>query len=87
MAIGELGRILVILKEKLCVPNDDDQQLGLSQEAWPQLQTAVQDSGDEELIRQLEVHTQWCEITSCNGCGLSPQNLKRDLITSRKLSE
>ena len=58
VAIGELGRILIILKDKLCVPNKDDQQLGLPQEAWPQLQTAVQDSGDEELIRQLEVHTQ-----------------------------
>jgi pentatricopeptide repeat protein len=54
MAVGELGRILVILREKLCVPIEEGRQLGLPQEAWPRLQTAVQDSGDEELITQLE---------------------------------
>ena len=66
VAVGELGRILAVLKEKLCIPNQEttvpvqqdsiqDQQLGLPQEAWPELCTAVQDSGDAELIRQLEV--------------------------------
>jgi hypothetical protein len=86
MAVGELGRILVILREKLCVPIEEDRQLGLPQEAWPRLQTAVQDSGDEELITQLEVHTLWCDETCRNGCGFSPQNLTRDLISNRKLA-
>lgn len=71
VAVDELGRILAVLKEKLCVPSEEVsapyQQLGLPQEAWPHLRTAVQDSRDGELIRQLE-------------------NLTNDLIANRRLS-
>ena len=51
--IGELGRVLDVLREKLCVPSDDG--LGLPLEAWPQLQAAVQSSSDMELRQKLEV--------------------------------
>ena len=47
---------MTILKERLCVPLEEEQQLGLPQEAWLQLTLAVQDSRDEELIRKLEVY-------------------------------
>jgi pentatricopeptide repeat protein len=51
--IGELGRVLDVLREKLCVPSDDGP--GLPLEAWPQLQAAVQSSSDMELRQKLEV--------------------------------
>ena len=53
--VGQLDRVLDVLREKLCVPSEDGSTLGLPREAWPQLLAAVQSSTDVELKQKLEV--------------------------------
>ena len=54
--IGQLDRAMDVLRNKLCVPSEDGTELGLPQEAWPQLQAAVHSTSDMELRQKLEVH-------------------------------
>ena len=55
VASGQLDTAMAALRERLSVPAEGGHQLGLPQESWPQLETAVHESGDQNLIQTLEV--------------------------------
>ena len=60
--IRQLDRAMDVLRNKLCVPFEDGTELGLPQEAWPQLQAAVHSTSDMELRQKLEVYMYVCTL-------------------------